>query len=696
MVVDDVPEDRVEIRRLLLPPGAAVDCEVIDVSNAMDALKEVEARMPDCILMDHDLAETSGLALLREIIMRHGEHACGFVMLTASESAAVAVDILKAGAHDFLLKGRTTSVQLRKAVHDAVEKAAYRYEVQRSRSALERKNIELAAAVDQLRQEANQRRHVEEALRKSERQFRNLADNISQLAWMTDATGAVQWYNRRWFDYTGTTLEEMRGWGWRAVHHPEHEARVVKKLSHCFANGLEWEDTFPLRRHDGVYRWFLSRAVPIHDSDGVVLGWFGTNTDITAQLDTEAALKSARDKALLASRAKDDFLAALSHELRTPLNPVLLTAGSRAVDPKLAPDVREDFISIRKNVALEARLIDDLLDLTRITRGKLSLNRDELDLREVLDDALRIVRAEFEDKQQCWKLSQAEAPALVQGDAVRLRQVLWNVLKNAAKFTPDGGKIEVTLGVESGPPGRVWVEVIDSGIGMSPGEITTVFDAFTQGSHTGSTTHRFGGLGLGLAISRSIVEMHDGAISAHSDGADRGARFIVTLPLAERTTEGAAKRDGRVTPCPTSATAMEPPPAVELASIGAGYRLLLVEDHPPTRITMARLLRQRGFDVTGVGSRAEAHAVAAGQGKAGAIDGLLTDIGLPDGDGSVLLKELRQQWPSLQGIALSGYGMEHDVSRSRQNGFTQHLTKPIEIDQLDRALVDLVARMTPC
>ncbi len=683
LVIDDVPEDRVEIRRQLAPPGIGASWEIVDVGNAAAARAKIREAMPDCILMDHDLAETNGITLLREIIAEHGKDACGFVMLTASDSAVVAVDILKAGAHDFLHKGRTTSMQLRKAVRDAYEKASNRREVRRSRAELERKNLELAEAVEQMEGASEQRHQVEEALRKSERQFRSLADNISQLAWMTDETGAIYWYNRRWFEYTGTTLEDMRGWGWRKVHHPDHEARVVEKLSRCFAEGLHWEDTFPLRRHDGAYRWFLSRAVPIHDANAKVLGWFGTNTDITSQLETEDALKSARDKAVSASRAKDEFLAALSHELRTPLNPVLLTSSARAADSSLPDAVREDFDAIRKNVALEARLIDDLLDLTRITRGKLSLNSDVLDLGDLLCDALRIVKSDTEHKRLVWRVTRESTPVRVMGDAVRLRQVFWNVLKNAAKFTAQEGRIDVTVELRS-EDNRVVVTVTDSGIGMTQAEIGRVFDAFSQGDHASSSVHRFGGLGLGLAITRSLVEMHHGEIVAHSAGLGKGTTFVVTLPLL-------AKDSDQTPTTPPPKVVVTPAARAASSVIGAGYRVLLVEDHAPTRTTMARLLRQRGFDVTGAGSWAEALAAA----SASQIDGLLTDIGLPDGDGCLLLRELRRRWPLLEGIALSGYGMEDDIKRSRQNGFVQHVTKPLEIDQLDAALAALVANLSP-
>ncbi|MCF3650562.1 hybrid sensor histidine kinase/response regulator [Synoicihabitans lomoniglobus] len=683
LIVDDVPEDCVEIRRLL-SRGQENDWDITTVNAAESAIDVIARQLPHCLLMDLDLVRMSGKQLLDHVIETYGPHACGMVMLTASDSTSIAVELLKSGAHDYLQKGKVTAVQLRKAVRNAVEKATIRREISASRAELQNKNTALSEAVADLTRESNQRERAEDALRKSERRFRNLADNISQLAWMTDETGYIFWYNKRWFDYTGTTLDEMRGWGWRKVHHPDHEERVVRKISECFESGSSWEDTFPLRARNGSYRWFLSRAVPIHDNAGKVQGWFGTNTDITHQLEIEDALKSARDQALAASRAKDDFLAALSHELRTPLNPVLLTASERARDPNLPAEIRHDFGSIRKNISLEARLIDDLLDLTRITRGKLTLRQAPLELLEVLDDALAIVQAEFAEKKLQWNVTRPDAPIPLHGDAVRLRQVFWNVLKNAAKFSPEKGEIVIDLSFDAAAvpaDARATLTVSDSGIGLSSEELSRIFDAFSQGDHSTKSSHRFGGLGLGLAISRSLVELHHGTIQACSEGPCRGATFVITLPTAARPGDETYVAP---TAAPRSrATTRSPHPGT------TARRVLLVEDHAPTRTTMTRLLRQRGFEVSTAATRAEALDVR----RHGHIDALLSDIGLPDGDGCTLLNELRQHWPRLEGIALSGYGMEEDLKRSQRHGFVLHLTKPLEIDQLDQALAQLAEHL---
>jgi signal transduction histidine kinase len=234
-------------------------------------------------------------------------------------------------------------------------------------------------------------------------------------------------------------------------------------------------------------------------------------------------MERARDEALAASRAKDDFLAALSHELRTPLNPVLLLASEAVKNPHLPPEVRMDFDTIAKNVALEARLIDDLLDLTRMTRGHLVLHPYPVDIHAALQDAVATVQAELKQKQLQLSLSLEAELHTVRGDATRLLQVFWNILKNAVKFTPEGGKISVTTRA-CAASGILEVEIADTGIGMSPEEIDRIFNAFSQGDHAiNGDVHRFGGVGLGLAISRVLVELHQGQINASSAGRGHGA-----------------------------------------------------------------------------------------------------------------------------------------------------------------------------
>lgn len=376
-------------------------------------------------------------------------------------------------------------------------------------------------------------------------------------------------------------------------------------------------------------------------------------------------LRLARDVAESASHAKDNFLAALSHELRTPLNPVLLISTEAAANPLLPSAVRRDFEQIADNVMLEARLIDDLLDLTRITRGKLSLELRAVRAHAALRAALETTQPEISDKRLSVELDWRAKRDTISADPVRLQQVFWNVLKNAAKFTPPGGRIQVTTREQDS---ELTIRVTDTGVGMERDELARVFDAFVQGNHAdGNSGHRFGGLGLGLAISRRLMEMHGGRIVAHSDGPGKGATFALTFPLVDQS-------------LPEPETVRE----MAVSALHAGTerrRLLLVEDHSATRASLQRLLEHRGYEVTAAGSVGHARDLA----RKERFDLLLSDIGLPDGNGYELMSELRQRW-GLPGIALSGYGMETDVVLSKEAGFTEHLTKPVSVHALDAAL----------
>jgi signal transduction histidine kinase/CheY-like chemotaxis protein len=446
-------------------------------------------------------------------------------------------------------------------------------------------------------------------------------------------------------------------------------------------------------------------SMPILSSAGKVLGTFGTyfrecrvptdqEKEIVAMLCKTAAIaierhrfeaerkraaeeiERARDDAVAAGRAKDDFLAALSHELRTPLSPVLLLASEAALDPRLPEGLRADFDTIRKNVELEARLIDDLLDLTRVTRGKLPIERRAVDAHAVLRDALATVRPEMTAKRIVFDLRLGEGTPTVWADPVRLQQIFWNVLKNAVKFTPEGGSVslETRTDVELQ---KFSARFSDTGIGMSAFELTQIFDAFSQGEHAAhGGSHRFGGLGLGLAISRKLVELHGGQIRASSAGRDRGAEFCVELPLLRQPGVGAVAAVGPGS-IPQRASA-----APLVAGGGSGRpKILLVEDHGPTRATLEHLLRRRKYEVVSAATLAEARALAENPD----ITLVISDIGLPDGSGYDLMTELRAR-RGLKGIALSGYGMESDLTRSYAAGFTVHLTKPVNVQSLEQAL----------
>lgn len=422
-------------------------------------------------------------------------------------------------------------------------------------------------------------------------------------------------------------------------------------------------------RPDGSKRWVITHPDPIFDTAGACIGVVNVMFDVTDERLATAELRKARDVALAASRAKDDFLAALSHELRTPLNPALLLASDAAANPACPEELRADFASISRSIELEARLIDDLLDLTRVSRGLLKIESVTVDLHSVVREAAQKIQADAEAKKISLHWDLAAGPSLVLGDPVRLQQVFWNVLKNAVKFTPPGGAVSIR---SVSHDDQITVHVHDTGIGMSAGELSSIFQAFVQGSHAGKGgAHVFGGLGLGLAISEKVMSLHHGRIMAASEGQNKGSTFTVEMPLQAQTESAPAEPGSQ--PLPAHARAKNG---------GQKWHLLIVEDNAGTRQALERLLVRRGHSVAVAATGQEARRMAAGQ----VFDMAICDVGLPDTDGHALVGELHRLQPRLPAIALTGYGSQRDIEHSDEAGFVLHLTKPVTASQLEEAI----------
>ena len=365
-----------------------------------------------------------------------------------------------------------------------------------------------------------------------------------------------------------------------------------------------------------------------------------------------------------ASAAKDHFLATLSHELRTPLNPIFLILSELVSDPRLSRDQKEQIEIVQRNLHLEARLIDDLLDMTKIVQGKIHLRSELVDIHQIVLAAIETCVPHNGEKQIEVNSTLKAERHHSRGDSARLQQVLWNLLNNAMKFTPDRGRIALTT---ENPPNTdcIRIRVTDTGRGIEPPMLKRIFYAFEQGDAGGVS--EFGGLGLGLAICKNIVDAHGGEISAWSEGRDHGATFTLDLPLA---------------PAPTTA----PPKAAHaaFAPTPTRLRILLVDDHADTLSVLKRVLTRRGHEVFAANSAAAALEVASAQ----EIDLLISDIGLPDRSGLELMAELSRD-RGIRGIALSGYGAEGDLERSRAAGFFGHLTKPVEIPALEKLIAEV-------
>jgi PAS domain S-box-containing protein len=374
-----------------------------------------------------------------------------------------------------------------------------------------------------------------------------------------------------------------------------------------------------------------------------------------------AAERRARTSAEASDRAKDQFLAVLSHELRTPLMPVISAAGMLENDALATAHVRRLAAMIRKNAELEARLIDDLLDLTRVSQGKLALQLEPVDAHATVRDVLRACAAELECKKLHLELELAAAEHMVSADPARLQQVIWNLVKNAAKFSPAGSHLAIASA--NGAAGRLTLTVADQGIGIEPELLPRIFNAFEQGGS--DVTRRFGGLGLGLAISKAFIEAQGGTITATSAGPGCGATFAIDLPLA--------REAARAAPV---AVAPEPAP---------GRCILLVEDHEDTALLLAELLKMHGYTVKVAGTVASALRLA----ESHAFDLVVSDLGLPDGTGLDLMRQLSMRH-GVPGVALSGYGFDTDVRAARAAGFREHITKPVSPAVLLRVLARLL------
>jgi PAS domain S-box-containing protein len=638
------------------------------------------------------------------------------------------------------------------------------------------------------------------ALRENEERLRTLANNMSQFAWMADANGWIFWYNKRWFDYTGTTLEEMQGWGWQKIHHPEHVERVVEHLRSCFKIGASWEDTFPLLGRDGKYRWFLSRAIPIRNEEGEIVRWFGTNTDIEELRQTELDLReseeryrclaelipqlvwtssakgmildvnqrwldftgltveqiktlgweelihpedlpilsqqwttalqtgtyyqaegrmrqsdgtyrwhlhqavpqknkrgqivkwfgtatdieaqkqlqierdrvlewsqTARAEAERANRIKDEFLTILSHELRSPLNPILgwvQLLQTQNFDPSRTAQGLE---TIERNAKLQAQLIDDLLDVAKILRGKLSMNVGPLNPVLAIEAAIDTVKTAAVAKSISLQTNLANI-GQISGDAARIQQIVWNLLSNAIKFTSSGGEVNICL---ERVANFAQIKISDNGKGINADFLPYMFEYFRQ--EDASITRKYGGLGLGLAIVRHLVEAHGGTISADSDGEGLGATFTVRLPLLDlqpeiKQTHELLNRELDLT----------------------GIRVLCVDDEPDTRELLGVLLTQYGAEVMTVSSAAEVMTVI----DSFCPDILISDIGMPKMDGYTLMEQIRSLPPHRNGqipaIALTAYAGEIDRKRALSVGFQKHIAKPVEPIQLAQSVLAIV------
>ena len=582
----------------------------------------------DVILSDYELPGFSGEQAL--VHARATLPQAPFIFVSGVIGEDNAVEMLKRGATDYVSKSRLARlpVVLQRALREAGEREA----LGRARSELREANNVYERVVDTLR-------------------------NYAVI--LMNPAGEVTSWNRAAQDIFGYTREQMLGRSARVLFTPEdRDAGVVEReMAQALARGMADDDRW-LVRSDGLRLWAEGVLIPLYNEHHEHSGFSKVVRDATSDYRDAQALRAAKEQAERANEVKDRFLAVLSHELRTPLTPIS-TAATLLERTATVPDKYRDLLPmIRRNVALESRLIDDLLDLTAIASGKVTLRLDQVDMHHLVHAVVDMLAEQVRDGELTLVLDlQAQCP-LVQADAARMQQVLWNLVRNAVKFTPPGG----TINVRTRSDDRDFtLECSDTGIGIEPQALPRIFDAFEQADR--EVTRRFGGLGLGLAIARGLVAQHRGEINAASEGRNRGATFTLQLPICPAALARAAGDAG----LPGFGEDAEP------------LHVLLVEDSVDAAETMKMLLEAYGWRVT----HAPTCAAALALGRATRFDVVLTDLGLPDGSGIEVGRELSARMPV---VALSGYGAAPDLRSSAMAGFSDHLVKPAEPAAVHRAL----------
>ncbi len=515
-----------------------------------------------------------------------------------------------------------------------------------------------------LREELAERERAERCLRESEGKLQTILDHSTAVIFLKDLDGRYLVVNRVFTEVTGKENSEIIGrTDWELF--PPELAQVFVENDHTVLRSGTPRMFEESSAFNGIKRTFMNVKFPIREAHGTIRGLGGVSTDISERKRFEQEIQAAREAAERANHAKDHFLAVLSHELRTPLTPVL-AAVTEALNNHPPKELQSMLEMIQRNIELESRLIEDLLDLTRLARGKLTLSFRTVDAHELARQAVAICEPSLALKQQKVRFELEATHPYVNADPARLQQVLWNLLQNAIKFSPQGS--EVVIRSFNTEDGRLVIQCIDPGMGMARDVLTRIFRPFEQVES--SMSRQYGGLGLGLAISRMIIDAHHGDITAESAGPGKGSIFIITLPTV-------------AAPARKAMLSQPEEPAEKVERL----RILLVEDSEDTRRILAKVLSAKGHLV----ETAENVAAAKELWHQQQFDLLLSDIGLPDATGLELAAELRNEGP-LRAIAFSGFGSEEDIRRSREAGFAEHLVKPLDINQLKQAVARVMSR----
>lgn len=527
-------------------------------------------------------------------------------------------------------------------------------------------------------------KRAEEALKASDSRFRNLADSAPVLIWMADSSRAFTWFNRTWRDFTGRPVEQDQGFGWTQNVHADDLEKCLHALTSSFEARSSFRIEHRLGRADGAWRWVINNGTPLYEGlSDTFSGYVGSCIDITelrqAQSERDELLKAeraARSEAERLSHMKDEFLATLSHELRTPLNAIMGWSRLLRRVGTESPDYLRGLDTIERNAHVQAQIVGDLLDMSRIISGKVQLDIQALDLVEVITGAIDSVRPSVEAKKlRLQTMFDARGGARIRGDAGRLQQVFWNLLTNAVKFTPAEGKISVVLERVNS---HVEITVADSGVGIKTEFLPFVFDRFRQADST--TSRRYGGLGLGLSIVKHLVEQHGGSVRVKSPGEGQGSSFIIALPISVIQTDSGDTAG----PLTLEESSLD---SIELPSL-AGVTVLVIDDEEDARILIDRFIVERGGRTLPAANAEEALRILESE----PLDIIVSDIGLPEVDGYAFIRKVRKHGrnQTTMAIALTAYARPEDRQRALLAGYQMHLVKPVDPRELIAGIASLL------
>lgn len=655
LLVDDRPENLLALEAILNSPSY----NLVQANSGTEALRCVLNQDFAVILLDVQMPGMDGFETATLIRSRDRSRSTPIIFITAFSSNDTHVfKGYSLGAVDYLFKPLKAEILTSKV----------------------QVFVELFQKTVEVKQQATQLAAVNTELSKSEERFRTLCACSPLGIYLADVEGRCTYMNPRCEAISGLVLDKSLAEVWQRSAHPEDRDRVVAHLSAWIKESQEYSSEFRLAVSETV-RWVHVQSSPMFSDLGKLIGHVGTVRDITDRKQAEEERgrlireQVARQEAERANQMKDEFLAILSHELRTPLNAILGWSRLLRVKKFDEETIDKALETIERNAKSQAQLIEDILDVSRILRGKLNLNKHPIRLESVIELAIDSLQPLAEEKSIVLELTCSPNVGQVIGDSDRLQQIVWNLLSNAIKFTPEEGKVEVRL---ESVGDEAQIQIIDSGIGIAPDFLPYVFDRFRQADS--STTRSYGGLGLGLAIVRHLVEQHGGKVYAENNPGE-GAKFTVTLPLAQR---NALAADDDWSELSDQAGTL--PNLVNL-------QLLVVDDDDDTREFLIALLEEEGAMVRSASSVAEALAAL----ESSWPDVLLSDIGMPGADGYELIARVREmeavRGGMMPAIALTAYARESERQQALEAGFQMHLSKPVEVTQLIAGIANLAGML---